>query len=153
MPKIYKPFERKPTVYSNSGNRYYREARVIFAPDGNMSLEYGKERDRHLEIQSYKDSTDVNQLIRRYENGDQTALLRNHSGVFCDAASLPKNIHEAHRLSRDVENLYSSMGSDIKQAYPDVASFAEAFSSRDNFNKFMTVVNSRKVESEVKSDA
>lgn len=125
------------------GSRYYNEGRVIFSPDGNMSLEVGKERDRFTEIQSYKDSCDVNMIIKRYENGDQTALLRSNSGVYCDVSSMPKNIHEAVKLSRSVESMYNSMGDDVKSFYPTLNEFTEAFSSQDKFNSF--VKNSQKV--------
>lgn len=142
--KILSAFSPKPKVYTNPGSQFYNEARVVFEPDGNMKLQVLKERDRFVEIQSYKDSTDVNQLIRRYENGDQTALLRSNSGVFCDVASMPKNIHEAHKLYSDVDKLYSSMGDDIKAVYKDPTAFAEAFSSADNFKQLIKTVSKRK---------
>lgn len=138
-----------------AGSRFYKEARVVFSPDGNMSLEYTKERDRYIEIQSYKDSCDVNMLVKRYENGDETALLRNHSGVYCDLASMPKNVHEMHQLAHGVEALYQSMGSDIKSFYANSKEFAEAFTTQDKFNEFLGVVSKRKntVNKEDKSDA
>lgn len=129
---------------SPCGCRFYKEARVVFSPDGNLSLEYMKERDRYAEIQSYKESCDVNNLVKRYENGDQTALLRNHSGVYCDLASMPKNVHEMHQLAHNVESLYQSMGADIKAAFPDSKAFSEAFSNQDKFNEFLGVVSNRK---------
>lgn len=153
---FYRKSNMKPT---NPGTPIYREARVVFSPDGNMSLEYGKERNRHIEIQSYKDSCDVNNIVKRYENGDQTALLRNNTGVYCDISQMPKNIHEAVKLSRNVDNLYNSMGSDVKALYPNVQSFTEAFSDVQHFDGFLknaaSVVKNRqsKVKKELKSDA
>lgn len=154
---FYKPSLNKKAA--NPGNPIYREARVVFSPDGNMKLEYGKERNRHNEIQSYKDSCDVNNIVRRYENGDQTALLRNNTGVYCDISQMPQNIHEAVKLSKSVDNLYNSLGSDVKQLYPDVMSFTEAFSDVAHFDGFLknaaNVVKARnsKVKKEVNSDA
>lgn len=122
------------------GSRYYYESRVIFDPDGNMHLESGKERDRVAEIQSYKDSCDVNNLIKRYQNGDAAALMRDNTGVFCDISSMPRNVHEAVKLSRDVESVYNSMGDDIKAFYPTLSDFTAAFSSQSGTNEFLANV-------------
>lgn len=119
------------------GSRYYIESRVIFDPDGNMHLEAGKQRDRVAEIQSYKDSCDVNVLIKRYQNGDAAALMRDNTGVFCDISSMPRNVHEAVKLSRDVESVYNSMGDDIKSFYPTVNDFSAAFVSSSGLNQFI----------------
>lgn len=138
------PYTRSENIRSTPvGSRYYNEGRVIFDPDGNMHLETGKERDRFIEIQSYKDSCDVNLMIKRYENGDQTALLRSNTGVYCDISSMPKNVHDAVKLSRSVETLYNSLGDDVKKIYPSVNDFTAAFSSNDNFISF--VENSKSI--------
>lgn len=142
--KFVSAFSPKPKTFTNPGNQFYNEGRVVFEPDGNMKLEVLKERDRFIEIQSYKDSTDVSMLIKRYQNGDQTALLRSNSGVFCDISSMPRNIHEAKQLYKNVENLYISMGDDIKAVYNDPMAFAEAFTSADKFNKLAKTVAKRK---------
>lgn len=142
--KVYET-DRQASRSTCSGSRYYTESRVIFDPDGNMHLEKGKERDRVAEIQSYKDSCDVNNLIKRYQNGDAAALMRDNTGVFCDISSMPRNIHEAVKLSRDVESVYNSMGDDIKALYPTVGDFSAAFSSQSGFNEFVT--NAQKVVS------
>lgn len=143
MKKFRNPFDDDPKTFraTNSGNRYYTEARVIFDPDGNMHLESGKERDRIAEIQSYKDSCDVNLLIKRYQNGDQTALLRDNTGVFCDLSSMPTNNHEAVKLSRNVESLYDSLGDDFKVLYPSLGDFLGAFSDQTKFDRFVNDAN------------
>lgn len=149
MKKFRKAFEKTPEEWYSeatpSGSQYYTEGRVIFDPDGNMHLERGKQRDRLAEIQSYKDSCDVNNIIKRYENGDSMALLRDNTGVYCDISSMPRNIHEAVKLSRDVEAVYNSMGDDVKAYYPTLGDFSAAFGSEDGFKGFIT--NAQKVVS------
>lgn len=119
------------------GSSEYREYRVKFSPDGNLKLEAGELKNRQMQINSYKESCIVSNLVKRYENGDQLALLRDNTGVYCDLSQMPKDIHEAQKLSRNVENLYNSMGDDIKSKYANVGEFAEAFSSQDKFNDFV----------------
>lgn len=152
----------KPRVSSPVGSPEYQEVSVRFSPDGNMSLKPGKIRNRQTEINSYKEACDVNNLVRRYENGDQLALLRDNTGAYADLTQMPQNIHEAQKLSRNVENLYNSMGDDIKSKYANVGEFAEAFSSQDKFSEFCDHARScvvkraepyQKKKEEVKSDA
>lgn len=134
------------SVYSGStpvGSPEYYEKKVVFSPDGNMSLETGKLRNRQVELNSYKDSCDVNKIIQRYENGDQTALLRDNTGAYCDLSVLPKDIHAAKKLSRDVESLYNSMGDDVKLKFGTLEEFISAFSSKDKFNDFLSVFKER----------
>lgn len=134
--KILSAFSSKTKASTCPGASEYVEAVVRFSPDGNMFLEHGKVRDRQSEINSYKEACDVNILIRRYENGDQLALLRDNTGAFADLSTMPKNIHEAERLSKNVNALYSSMGDDIKAKYRDVNEFLGAFSTKSNFEEF-----------------
>lgn len=157
-------YSPKPKASSPVGNREYVEAHVKFSPDGNLSLEYGKPRDRQTEINSYKESCIVSNLVKRYENGDQLALLRGNPGCFADLSQMPANIHEAQKLSRNVETLYNSLGDDVRANYATLAEFTEAFSTVDKFKDFVktarTVVNKRAAAAkaaapvkEVKTDA
>lgn len=146
--KFRTPFSERKVHFSKTGSPEYKEVRVRRAPDGNISVEYGKKHDRQAEINSYKGACDVKKMIQRFEAGDQTALMRNPNGVFADLSALPRNIHEAHKLSSDVHSLYDSMGSDIKSRYQNVNEFCEAFSSPEKFNEFLSfsgnVVKDRK---------
>lgn len=137
--KIHGPFSRrKNVIYSEVGSPEYTECVLRFSPDGNMYLEEGKVRNRQAEINSYRDSCDVNLMIRRYENGDQTALLRDNTGAFADFSTLPKNIHEAERLRKNVSFLYDQIGDDVKLKYGTLDDFLCAFSTKSNFDEFVT---------------
>lgn len=153
--KFRTAYSEKKQHFSNSGSSEYTEVRVRRSPDGNISAEYGKKHDRQAEINSYKGACDVKKMIQRFEAGDQTALMRNPNGVFADLSALPKNIHEAQKLSSEVNSLYESLGDDIKARYSDVNAFCEAFSSRDKFNEFVgfagDVIKSRKEAYEKKT--
>lgn len=131
-------YDSKSPKPSASGSREYREAKVVFSPDGNLTLEYAKQtRDRQNEINSYAAGCDVNMLVKRYENGDQMALLRSNTGVYADLSQMPKSIHEAQELSRSIHSLYDSMGDDIKSRYGTLDEFCSAFSTKANFDEFV----------------
>lgn len=135
--KFLTRYSSKPHVGSAVGSPEYQEARVVFSPDGNLSLEYGKVRNRQSEINSYADSCDVNKLVKRYENGDQLALLRDNTGVYADLSKMPKTIHEAQGLMRSIHSLYDHMGDDIKSKYGTLNDFVSAFSTKSAFDEFV----------------
>lgn len=134
--KILSAFSTKRKASTCVGSPEYTESIVRFSPDGNLFLEQGAKRNRQNEINSYKDSCDVNMMIRRYENGDQLALLRDNTGAYADLSTLPKNIHEADKLQKRINSLYDSMGDDIKAKYGSVDDFICAFSTADKFKEF-----------------
>lgn len=129
-------YSEKCKAATSSGFPEYVEKIVKFSPDGNMYLEDGSTRNRQAEINSYKASCDVNLMIKRYENGDQLALLRDNTGAYCDLSSLPKNIHDATKLRKQIGDLYSSMGDDVKVKYRNLNEFLCAFSTKGNFDEF-----------------
>lgn len=136
--KFLTRYDSKPFRPSNCGEREYCEGKVVFSPDGNLRLEYSdKTRDRQTEINSFAANCDVNMLVKRYENGDQTALLRSNTGVYADLSKMPKSIHEAQQLSRSIHSLYDSMGDDIKLKYGTLDEFCSAFSTKANFEEFV----------------
>lgn len=139
--KFLTAYSVKPKASSPVGKSEYVEAHVKYSPDGNLTLEYGKPRDRQAEINSYKESCIVSNLVKRYENGDQLALLRGNPGCFADLSQMPSNIHEAQKLSRNVETLYNSLGEDVRQSYPTLTEFTEAFSTQDKFKDFVSNAN------------
>lgn len=159
--KILSAYSSKTKASTCCGSPEYTESIVKFSSDGNMYLEKGKTRNRQDEINSYKDSCDVNMIIRRYENGDQTALLRDNTGAYADLSTLPKNIHDAERLSKRIRAVYDSMGSDIKAKYGTLDDFLCAFSTDAKFVEFagfaQDIVKQRaekfKKPTEVKTDA
>lgn len=160
--RILSAFSVKTKASTTVGSPEYTEATVKFSPDGNLSLEYGAKRNRQDEINSYKASCDVNMLVRRYENGDQLALLRDNTGAYADLSSLPKNIHEAERLQKRITSVYESMGDDIKAKYGTLNDFLCAFSTKTEFEEFCKfsgdVIKKRaepymEKKAEVKSDA
>lgn len=145
MPKFFRtPYNLGITSHSSRvGSRYYHDVHLRHTPDGNMYLEKGKEHDRQAEINSYQDSCDVDKLIRRYENGDSTALIRNKGGAFVDLSSLPKTQHEAYRLSRDLELAYSELSGDLKDKFPTFSDFSKVFTDKDKLNSYLKYKSSR----------
>lgn len=135
MIRTFSNFRKR--VYSCSGDPFVDEVAVVFDVDGNTRLEIRGKSNLYAKIQSYKDSCDVNLIMDRFAAGDQTALMRDFSGSYCDITMMPKNAHDAMRLARDVDSIYNGLGDDMKKVYSSRAAFLEAFGSSESFDAFL----------------
>lgn len=79
----------RPRPKAQVGSR----VKVLYAPefddDGRMHLVESGREDLYGYIQSHKDSVDINVLLKRYQNGDATALNRAQA-FFMDTTGLPQ---------------------------------------------------------------
>ena len=112
-----------PTSYSDRG-RFHAAAGSRFKPtykmsvdeDGKRSLKVVGKVDLYAEIQSYKDSCDINYILERFANGDQTALSR-VQGIYGDFSQMPTTYAELSQRVIDAENLFNSLPLEVRQQF------------------------------------
>lgn len=86
----YVPHER---VRCNPGTSEHILYSPQFDEHGHFELVESGVEDVYEMIQSHKDSTDIHQILRRFENGDVNALNK-VQGVFADVTEMPKTYAE-----------------------------------------------------------
>ena len=112
------------------------------------------ETDRQAIIDSYAESTDINNIIERFLNGDE-AVVNVTRGTYGDFRNTPKTYAEMFQRMQDCENIFNSLPADIKEKFDNsVEKFWSNFGN-DNFNEiFNSFVNPiediKEKESEVK---
>lgn len=67
-------------------------------------------------IQECLEPTKIENIIRRFEEGDQTAL-GHESGIYADISDMPTNIIEAQKRIQDVQAKFASLPIDIKEKF------------------------------------
>lgn len=67
-------------------------------------------------IQSFKDECDVALLVKRYENGDASALAR-LQGVYMDTTSIPRDPTDAYNVVRKAHEIFDSFDESIKNRF------------------------------------
>lgn len=80
-------------VTSNPGSSEHILYTAQFDEHGHFELVESGVEDVYDMIQSHKDSTDIHQILRRFENGDVNALNK-VQGVFADVTEMPKTYAE-----------------------------------------------------------
>lgn len=96
-----------PVKVTYSG-RYDSKGRVVLEETGKVDL--------YAEIQSHKDSTDINKMVERFVRGDTTALSR-AQGFFADVTQMPTNLAETLNQIRACEDAFNALPVEVKAKF------------------------------------
>ena len=145
---MYDDFERVP---SSSGNSEEIEYAPVFGDDGILSLEPVGVIDIRVEIDSYRESCDLNVILSRYANGDASALSATQGSYF-DAVDMPRTYAEMLNIINTAESEFMKLPLNVRERFDN--SFHRWLSLMDNpveFNRIMGIEldKSEPAESEV----
>lgn len=103
---------------SNPGNPIVQEYRAELDKTGREIIRLVPDGETNLyeQIQSHKASTDLQQIINRYFNGDSAALQRSQA-YYGDITAMPTNMHEAVNLMRNAQADFDRLPVDIKEQF------------------------------------
>lgn len=118
-----------------SGSRYKTEYQLETEPDGNTHLVEVGIKDIYQEIQSFKDSCTLENIVRRALNGDPTALQQ-RQGVFGDARFDANDLIAANNAVKQAQNVYRSLSADKRAEYGSFNEFLKSFGTIEGINKF-----------------
>lgn len=126
---------------TNPGNGLIPTYSPRYATDGVLVLKEDGQHNLYEEIQSHRDSTDIELIIDRYFNGDPTALSR-VQGTYADITNMPQNMHEAMALVDNARRDFESLPVDIKQLFDnDPNQFLATLGTEEWFNKMQISQN------------
>lgn len=103
-------------VSTPAGSPEMVEYSARYDDDGVIILEEVGKRNIYDEIQSHAESVDLNNLIRRFENGEVDVLSRTQ-GVFEDITKMPRSYAEMLNLIRVAEDVFEQLPIDVREAY------------------------------------
>lgn len=132
--RIYDP-DKHRRYPSNVGSGVVTEYTAQYCKDGTIELIPTGEHDLYADIQSHKDSCDLQTIIRQYFNGDPAALSR-VQGVYMDVTELPDNIHEAMQLMDNARKDFDKLPVDVKERFDfDANKFLASLGTQEWFDK------------------
>lgn len=123
MNKIYTWSDRPKGEVSNPGTGTEPEYAYKYAENGKRDLVKTGEVNTYAKIQSYKDETDITNIIRR-ATYDPTALGSTawmQSGETTDITNMPENYHEMMNRITEVENQFAKLPAEIKAKFDNSA--------------------------------
>lgn len=114
--KFYTQFHRRKFVPTEPGDpikvtyagRYDDCGRVVLMETGKINLQD--------EIQSHADSVDIHTLLKRFTNGDASALS-SRQAIFADVTEMPKTYAEMLNKMIDMEQAFNHLDPEIKEKF------------------------------------
>lgn len=131
---MYDDFDRFP---SNPGNAEEIEYAPLIGDDGVLSLEAVGTIDVRAQIDSYRETCDLNVILSRFNNGDVDVLCRTQGSYF-DAVDLPHTYAEMLNTINTAEMEFFKLPLSVRERFDN--SFHRWLSLMDNpveFNRLM----------------
>lgn len=116
-PKFYSRLnlpKRKPTP---AGSEWAEQCIIdVDSETGAKVLKIVGRENIYEKIQECLEPTKIENIIRRFKEGDTTAL-GHESGIYADISDMPTNIIEAQKRIQDVQAKFASLPIEIKEKF------------------------------------
>ena len=144
-------FDEHKHRYTQSGSRKKKMYSPVFDDNGRFHLEESGEADLYDEIQSFKESVDINVLLQRYKDGDSLALERAQS-MYGDFTNVPTTYSGMLNSMLKSKSIFESLPLEIRGRFDH--SFEQFLSAMDDPELFARLVAVKDAtEPEVKPDS
>lgn len=102
---------------SEPGTREHFDRFPVYDEKGRWHLVMKEKPDnKYLEIQSHKDSCDINVLMARYQNGE-TDILAKVQGFFGDITEIPNDYASMLNIVMHAEENFKSLPLDVRERF------------------------------------
>ena len=110
-------YRERVRVHCHPGNPEKPTYRPVIGDSGAIDLIQDGLVNLYDEIQSHKDSCDINLMIKRFENGDLTALGTPRDPVYMDITDMPKTYAELYQKVIDAKNEFNALPLDLREKF------------------------------------
>lgn len=115
-------YDARDRVLANPGSREHITYSGHYDEKGRVVLEESGRINLYDEIQSHAESCDIHVLMKRYQNGDVSALSQ-AQGFFGDVLDFPKTYAEALNHMNEMERQFLALPVDVREKFGN--SFSE----------------------------
>lgn len=109
-------YSKPEHFYSNSGTPYEDIYKPEYDKNGHYELKKDGKENIYEKIQSWSDSCDLALLMKKFENGDYSALNKT-TPVFLDATDFPTTYMEMFNRLQEAEDNFGQLPTDIKEKF------------------------------------
>lgn len=122
---------------SHVGSRF-KNKRQLVDNHGVMELQTVGKQNLYEEIQSHKDSVDINKMLERYRSGDVTALDR-VKAHYLDLEGAPRTLAEMYSFVKNTTAFFDTLPLEVRKRYDFNPSNFVADIGSDEFKKMFTI--------------
>lgn len=119
---VHRNHIRRPCPSGGHRQPVYKRLRD---PQGCAYLEKVGETDTQDLIDSYRDETDINRIVRRYTAGD-TSVLARVQGVYFDATGAPTNLTTAFETVNLAKDYFNQLPASVQREFGSLGGFLSA---------------------------
>lgn len=110
-------YRERKRVFSAPGSSEVPTYRPVVGDSGAIDLIQNGMINIYDQIQSHKDSCDINLMIKRFENGDLTALGTPRDPVYMDVTDMPKTYAELYQKVIDAKKEFNALPLDLREKF------------------------------------
>lgn len=121
--------KRREPVFTAVGSKTRPLYKPVLNKSGDIELEEDGFENIYDEIQSYKDSVDINVIVQRYAHGD-TYALQQRQGAYGDFVNVPRSYMEVLNGAIELNKIYSE-NEDFRKSFPTFEDFVLNFGKVD----------------------
>lgn len=111
-------YSKKESIVSNPGSCMKTEYMLSVDEKGYETLKVTGETDVQKMIDSYKDMVDLDIVLERLNNGDESALEQ-VEGFYADVTGIPNNLQDVMNLNLNGKMLFDSLPPEYRNIYGD----------------------------------
>ncbi len=134
-------YDARDRISSNPGSPIKQLYSGFYNDRGQVELKEDGTEDIYAFIQSFAESTDINSIIARYQNGE-VDVLEKVQGFYGDITEMPKTYAEALQRISDSEKVFFSLPLDVRAKFGHSFSEFLAASQEDDFLERLGVISS-----------
>lgn len=108
--------EAEYNAESEPGERYIPIYTSRFDDKGVLQIEEVAKDDLYAKIQSFKKECDINEIMKRYQMGDDTALMK-AQGIYMDATGTPANMADLLNKLNKAEYEFAKLPPEVREKY------------------------------------
>lgn len=101
-----------------AGNRFEPVYSLVLDDDGKEVLKQTDAVDMFQEIQSHHDSVCLENVLARFQMGDETALEK-VQGFYADVSNMPVKLNDVLNMARAGKEIFEKLPVEIKQTFGD----------------------------------
>lgn len=151
--KFRTQFDVKGRVFIEPGKAEKTTLKLDFDKKGSMNLKESGKVNLYEEIQSHAESVDIHILLKRYANGDASALQQ-RIGDFVDLTAVPNTFAQILNVVNDAETTFAGLPADIRENFDnDPKKFLASFDNMDLLNSKLRRKNETETNATTSNDA
>lgn len=133
--------DKRDPVFSETGSKTRPLYKPELLPDGTIDLVEDGYEDIYNDIQSFKDSVDINVIVARYAHGDAYALQQ-REGMYGDFISVPRSYMDVLNGAIELKRMYSE-NKELQEKFETLEDFIAGNAMKvDNNTNIPKIVNS-----------